>query len=185
MSRPALRTPGQGRGFSLLELLVVVIIIGVAAGAVRLAVTEPQPLRKMRASAERLAYRIGQVRDRVLLENRERGLLITGEGVYPLHWREGDENAGEPAIVWQVGEGESPLWQPPEQTRLRLSLDGSWIEVADEPPEDALDWQPQIILLPSEDYTPAFELVLERLDGGAVRLLGDGFNQPEVEYEAD
>lgn len=172
---------GPGAGFTLIELLMVIIIIGVAAGAVRLAVSTPDPLDDLQRSAEQLAYRFGQVQDRVLLSNREQGLALVGEGVQFLQWREGDPREGEPDIVWEPN-ADAPGWQAPEGTRLELRLEGQWVEIPETPPENELDWQPLVLLLPSEDYQPAFELDLRPPGIGtdAVRLSGDGFNRPEV-----
>lgn len=175
------RRSGQ-HGFSLIELLVVLIIIGVAAGAVRLAITEEDPLRDMQQAAEQLAYRIGQGQDRVMLSNRERGLYFLSGGVRFLQWSEGDPMMGEPEIIWSESETPPIEWQAGEDIQLQLELDGEWVELFQEMPEDPLTWEPHVILLPSEDYTPAFELEFRdrRLLRGRIIMQADGFNRPEV-----
>lgn len=168
-------------GFSLIELLVVIIIIGVAAGAVRLAISQPDPLADLERSAQQLAYRYGQVQDRVLLSGEERGLVLIGRSVQFLSWTEGDLRAGEPKILWQPDDS-MPPWEAPEGTQLTLIRAGQSTTVLPNPPEDDRDWQPMIVLLASEDYQPSFDLYLQPpgLNNQAVRLHGDGFNRLEV-----
>lgn len=169
-------------GFSLMELLVVLIIIGVAAGAVRLAMTDEAPMAEVERDAERLAYRFGQIQDRVLLSNRERGVLILRDELVFLDWREGDPMEGEPDIVWSESASTPNRWRGSEQTELALQLDGRWLELLPEPPEDERDWQPHLIIMPSEDYQPAFRLSLRHreLMRGEVWVEGDGFNRLQV-----
>ena len=170
------------RGFSLIELLVVIVIIGVAAAGVRLAVTREAPLADIRQSAAQLAYTVGQAQDRVLLSNTERGLVFLSGGAKFLQWRKGDPMEGEPPVVWSESDVAPVEWKAEESARLSLLLDGRFVELQDELPEDPLSIRPHIILLPSEDYTPAFELVMEHEDffDAEIRVTGDGFNRLEV-----
>ncbi|GGX52006.1 type II secretion system minor pseudopilin GspH [Saccharospirillum salsuginis] len=169
-------------GFTLIELLVVIVIIGVAASAVRLAVTQKDPLADIQHSAEQLAYTVGQAQDRVLLSNTERGILFLSHGATFLEWREGDPMEGEEPIMWSVSEAEPIEWQAPDEARLSLQLDSQWVELNDELPEDPLLIQPHVVLLPSEDYTPAFQLDIEHEDimDASIQVIGDGFNRLEV-----
>lgn len=178
----SLRQPtGHKAGFSLIELLVVIIIIGVAAGAVRLALVQPDPLTELERSAQQLAYRFGQVQDRVLLSGQEQGLTLAGKDIQFLTWRDGKPRSGEPDIVWEPNE-QAPAWQAPEDVELLLELEERWTNIPAGPPEDALDWQPLILLEPSESYQPTFKLYLKPLglEADAILIEGDGFNRPEV-----
>lgn len=168
-------------GFSLIELLVVIIIIGVAAGAVRLAISQPDPLGDLERSAQQLAYRFGQVQDRVLLSGEDKGLVLVGRAAQFLSWSEGNPRDGEPAILWHP-DGNLPDWEAPDDTELVLMRDGQETALLRNPPENQQDWQPMIVLFPSEDYQPSFDLYLRPpgLDNQAVRIHGDGFNRLEV-----
>lgn len=169
------------RGFSLLELMVVIVIIGIAAGAVRLAVTSNDPVQELEQAAGQFAYRMERIQDQVLLSNRERGLVFVQDGVYQLEWQEGDATLGEPDIVWSLVE-ETRLWGVSEDIQLNLTLENQWIELNQALPTEQFALEPHVILLPSEDYTPAYDLVLSLTDSinDEVRVRADGFNSPEV-----
>ncbi|MEX1213467.1 type II secretion system protein [Saccharospirillum sp.] len=171
----------HNRGFSLLELMVVIVIIGIAAGAVRLAVTSNDPVQELEQAAGQFAYRMERIQDQVLLSNRERGLVFVQDGVYQLEWQEGDETLGEPDIVWSLVE-ETRLWGVSEDIQLNLTLDNQWVELNQALPTEQFALEPHVILLPSEDYTPAYDLVLSLTDStnDEVRVRADGFNSPEV-----
>lgn len=65
-------------GFTLVELLMVVAILGLAAGAVVLAVPDPRPA--VGAEAERFAARLSRARDEAVLSNRPVAVEVTPTG---------------------------------------------------------------------------------------------------------
>ena len=69
---------GRHSGFTLVELLMVVAIIGLAAGAVVLAVPDPRP--PVGDEAERFAARLVRAREEALLTNRAVAVEATAEG---------------------------------------------------------------------------------------------------------
>lgn len=169
------------RGFSLLELMVVIVIIGIAAGAVRLAVTGNDPVQELEQAAGQYAYRMERIQDQVLLSNRERGLIFVQDGVYQLEWREGDEMLSEPEVVWSLYEDEK-AWGVSDDIQLGLTLENQWVELNQALPTEQFALEPHVILLPYEDYTPAYDLTLSLTSSinDEVRVRADGFNRPEV-----
>ncbi len=70
---------GSGRsGFTLVELLITVAIIGLAAGAVVLAVPDPRP--SVAQDAERFAARLSRAREESILSNRPVAVEATQTG---------------------------------------------------------------------------------------------------------
>ncbi|MBB3764899.1 GspH/FimT family protein [Sphingomicrobium lutaoense] len=83
-------------GFTLVELLVVLVILGLAAGAVALML--PSGGDKVRGEATMLAGRIAALRDRAIVEGRPLGIWIAPTGF-------GFEARGE--------DGWEPVTRPP------------------------------------------------------------------------
>ena len=65
-------------GFTLVELLMVVAIIGLAAGAVVLSVPDPRP--SVAEDAERFAARLSRAREEAILSNRPIAVDATAAG---------------------------------------------------------------------------------------------------------
>jgi general secretion pathway protein H len=76
-----MRTSATGRaenGFTLVELLVVLTIIGLMSAAVVLAL--PDPGGGLAAEAERFAARAKAAQERAIMDNRSFALRVTAEG---------------------------------------------------------------------------------------------------------
>lgn len=80
MPTSATGRPDRGRraGFTLVELLMVVAIIGMAAAAVVLTVPDPRPA--VGAEAERFAARLTRAREEAILSNRPVAVETTAAG---------------------------------------------------------------------------------------------------------
>ena len=75
------------RGFTLIELMVVLVILGLAAAAVVLAM--PEPGGSLAAEAERFAARAKAARDTAILESRAVAVQIGRDGYEVARRREG------------------------------------------------------------------------------------------------
>ncbi len=94
------------RGFTLVELMVVLALLGLAAAAVVL--TMPASNGGAVAEATRFAARVAALRDRSVIEGRTHGLWVTASGY-------GFERRGALA---GVGDTYGRAWQPLNDGRL-------------------------------------------------------------------
>lgn len=69
---------GPEAGFTLIELMVTLVIVGLVAGAVVLTVPDGQP--KLADEAERLAARLTRAREEAVLTNRGIDVSVTPQG---------------------------------------------------------------------------------------------------------
>ena len=103
-----MRTSATGtaeRGFTLVELMVVLVIVGLTAAAVVLAM--PDPRGALRQDALRLAARADAARERAMMDNRPVALVL-GERGYGFEWRlEGEWKpvARRPFVAQEWSEG--------------------------------------------------------------------------------
>lgn len=72
--------PKRSNGFSLVEMLVVLMIMGLLAGMAVL--TLPGDERKLRAEAERFAARTLAARDEAIVGSRPVSLVVSEQGYY-------------------------------------------------------------------------------------------------------
>ena len=103
---------GTAEGFTLVELMVVLIIVGLTAAAVVLAI--PDAGGGLRGEALRLAARADAARERAMMDNRPVALVLN-EGGYGFEWRTDGE--------WRAI-AERPFLPQDWNEQTRAALDG-------------------------------------------------------------
>lgn len=137
MARTPTSATGAERGFTLVELLVTMVILGLASAAVLLAI--PDPRGSLREEGERLAARLAATRDAAIVGGREmavrfdaagygfetrrggRWLPADGRAFAARRWPEGTTVTTEPATT-RITFDATGLATP---TVVRLSRDGA------------------------------------------------------------
>lgn len=170
-------------GFSLLEVMIVVLIIGIAAATVRLTMFRDDPLEAIEKSAHAFAFWFSRQVDQTLLSGNEKGLYFTEQSVAVLEWREGIPEEGEPEVVWEVQD--EVAYSDDDALDVELMLDNEarqWVALSTEMPEDFTMTPLHLILLPSEEYQPSFTLQFTHTDNRTeqISITGDGYNRLKV-----
>lgn len=136
------------RGFTLMELLVVMVLIGVVAGLASLSIGDGAE-RKLRSEAERLATTLRLARDELLITGEsERALGLRRDGYSFLELVILDDNTREwrPLEDPQLG----PRQFPQGVVEAQLDLDGERT-----PLPQTRGWEPHIRLGNTGEMTPA------------------------------
>ncbi len=160
------------RGFTLIELMVVMVIISVLIGLAVLSTGFASTSRELDSEAER----IGVLTDEAVLDNREYGLRLERDAYQVLRYDEAK------ARWLPVARDSHRL---PEWAELTFELDGQPLVLAgskgEKEQKKGTD-QPQLLILSSGELSPFRLRLAERgPEGRALSLSSDGFRLPRVE----
>jgi general secretion pathway protein H len=169
-------------GFSLLELLIVVAIIGLLAGAITLSIGALGNDRELEEETNRLRSFIDLLHEESLMQTRDYGVMFTATGYrfYVYDYQQ---------LIWVEPQTDRLLRQHALRPQLSLSLvlDGRDVPLEREfDDQDIENPEPQIMLLSSGEVTPfTIEMAREGIDGrfelttaldGKVTLAEKGFD---------
>lgn len=144
-------------GFTLIEILVVVVIIGIVSAGVLLSVSLTGQDRDLDKESQRLLTLVNYAREQAELQTREYGLLFRDDGYEFLTF---DVRRN----LWRDVFEDDALRDRnlPEGLGIKLSVDARPVILTK--PKDAKDKAPQVMIFANGDLT-TFEVTMER-DGG-------------------
>jgi general secretion pathway protein H len=179
-TRSAVRA--RSTGFTLIELMIVVFIIGLMAAAVVITFGGDRRDTQLDQEAERLHALFDYVREQAELQTRDYGFRVNKSGysfvvfdVLQNQWRAADEDDAMRQREF------------PETLEPQVVVDGRRI-VLDQKAKDLEEFKPQVMIFSNGDLT-SFEISLRRQGGGVsariytdeqlqVRLLLPGEEEP-------
>lgn len=166
---------GKQSGFTLIEILVVLVLLGLVSGVMLGGLGGASPQRKMQNEVLKVQQLIEQVRDEALLNNEEWGIVfeLSDSEQQTYRFLRYDEKARE----W-LDDGSSRFRKRavPGWLLAELYLDSNEQETLRVTDEDKV--KPQILLLSSGETTP-FTLHVSLLDDqtSAFDIKADGINE--------
>ncbi|MFJ2482473.1 type II secretion system minor pseudopilin GspH [Pseudomonas sp. NPDC087598] len=150
----------NARGFTLLEMLVVIVVISVVIGMITLVAGE-SPARQARQQALIVAQLLNTSRESAVLEEREYGVRLERESYQLLRFERS---------TWQPVGAPSHL---PVGLFMTLEQEGRPLTLSDQ------SAQPQILLLSSDELSP-FVLSFSSKSQRWLSLSSDGLSEPVI-----
>ena len=142
------------KGFTLLELLVVIVILGVVAATAVFSIGTLGRDDRLQEEALRLTTLLRLASEEALLTGRDIGLYLEEDNYrFLLYSRE--------TVQWLVLEGDDIFrpWKLPEEVYFSVAVEDR--EIVLEPLDDIEAIEPQVAVFSSGDITP-FEIYLNR-----------------------
>lgn len=178
--------PCHGSGFTLIEVLVVVVIIGIVSAIVVLGLGNLGDDRELQTEARRITSLIEMASDEATLQGRDFGLELLQRGYRfvehdPLtgRWIEvfGDDLM-RPRQLAQDTEFELFL----EDRRILLEIDAADAEQDDDSDDSGLteDYLPHVLILASGDITPFNLEIIRNTDRTSVALSASASGEIKV-----
>ena len=176
-----MRPSARHRGFTLIEILVVVVIIGVIAAGVILSVSLTGRDSELEKEGNRLLTLVNYAREQGELQTRDYGLLVQPDGYEFVAYDV--RRGGWRSVFEDDALRERKL---PDGLDLKLVVEGRPVVLRR--PSDAKDKTPQVVIFANGDLT-SFEITVER-EGGvrSITVVQDDKGQvvakPMVESKA-
>ena len=176
-------------GFSLIEILVVIVIIGIVMSIAILSITLAGGDSQLRQEAQRMVSLVEVARDESLLQGREFGVEFM-QGAYrfvefdPLT-RQWSEIIGDDTLRLREVPEELELELYVEDRRVILKDDPARMQGAEEERAGIRQYAPHILIYSSGDMSP-FELhFVRRIDGSLLAVEGDMAGTLEIVIPED
>lgn len=154
-TEPRRNALARAAGFTLIEILVVIVILAIMAGMVLISMGTLRPDDPTGTEARRIRALLELLSEEALIQGRDYGVEFFADGYRFLSW-------DPDTRLWTVVDDEEALRRRalPEGMRTVLAVDGREVvtrEANDERPQD--ETVPQVAIFSSGEFTP-FELFL-------------------------
>jgi general secretion pathway protein H len=179
-----MRLHGRSGGFSLIEILVVIVIIGIVMSIAILSITLAGGDNQLRDEAQRIISLVEVAQDESLLQGREFGLEFM-QGSY--RFVEFDPLARQWSEV--IGDDTLRLRQLPEELELELFIEERRVILKTDPARTEADdedrpgietYAPHVLIYSSGDMSPFEVHLVRRADDSLVALQGDAAGALEI-----
>lgn len=162
MMPPTISGYSRRAGFSLIELMMVLVIIGVLVGIFTLSLGTIAD-DESQEDARRLQTLIELAREEAMLQGRDVGLSFYQQGYEFAYLRQAVTEDGKPVVAWFPIENDRFLRPRAlnEETYLGLQLEGKEIVLPFER-NFKEEYIPQVYLLSSGEVDPAFSLEIKK-----------------------
>jgi general secretion pathway protein H len=176
--RPAtMRLHGRSGGFTLIEILVVIVIIGIVMSIAILSITLAGGDNQLRDEAQRVVALVEVARDESLLQGREFGVEFM-QGAYrfveydPLT-RQWGEIIGDDTLRLRELPEELELELFVEDRRVLLKSDPARMSSEEEDRPGIERYAPHVLIYSSGDMSPFEVHFVRRIDDGLIAVQGD------------
>jgi general secretion pathway protein H len=156
-TEPRRVVPSRAAGFSLIELLVVIVILAIMAGMVLISMGTLRSEAPTETEARRLTALLELVAEESLIQGRDYGLELFTDGYRFLSW-------DPDSRLWSLVDDEAIMRRRtlPPDVRLVLAVDGREVVIDEEDrgrDRGQDDLLPHVAIFSSGEFTP-FELFL-------------------------
>jgi general secretion pathway protein H len=179
-----MRLHGRSGGFSLIEILVVIVIIGIVMSIAMLSITLAGGDNQLREEARRMVSLVDVARDESLLQGREFGLELM-QGAY--RFVEFDPLTRQWSEI--IGDDTLRLRQLPEELELELFVEDRRVMLKSDPTRMTSEeedrpgierYAPHVLIYSSGDMSPFEVHFVRRIDDGLIAVQGDMAGMLEI-----